>query len=78
MKGLKAAVDHARRFDARVIIEKAILGRELECAVLDQEGLRASGVGEVISFHDFYDYEAKYVDDGQEKCLSLPKIFQKQ
>lgn len=68
---LKEAIDHARKFDTRLIIEKAIVGREVECAVLDYQGLKASGVGEVISNHDFYDYEAKYVDDGQEK-MSIP------
>jgi D-alanine-D-alanine ligase len=71
MKDLKAAIHHARQFDTRVIIEQAIYGREIECAVLEYDGLKASGVGEVISSHDFYDYEAKYIDDGLEK-MSIP------
>lgn len=68
---LKDAIDHARKFDTRLIVEKAIVGREVECAVLDDQDIKVSGVGEVISSHDFYDYEAKYVDDGQEK-MAVP------
>jgi D-alanine-D-alanine ligase len=60
-----AAVEEAFRFDAKIVIEEAIAGRELECAVLGNEDPRASGVGEIIPNprHGFYSYQAKYLDD---------------
>jgi D-alanine-D-alanine ligase len=56
------AMDFALQFDTRVIIEKAIDCREIECAVLGNENPVASILGEVISNHEFYSYEAKYID----------------
>jgi len=61
---LAAALGQAAGLDLKVLVEQAIDGRELECGVLGNEEPEASGVGEVISCHEFYDYEAKYVDDG--------------
>lgn len=57
----EGAVRKSARFDRKVLIEKGIDGRELECAVLGNEDPQASVVGEVISANEFYDYEAKYV-----------------
>lgn len=54
--GLLGAAEH----DRKMLVEEAIIGRELECAVLGGEDCRASGVGEVLAAADFYDYEAKY------------------
>ncbi len=62
MQGLRDAVVEALKFDGKVLIEKAIVGRELECAVLDAETLIPSGVGEVLATADFYSYDAKYAD----------------
>jgi len=56
------AMDFALQFDTRVIIEKAIDCREIECAVLGNENPVASVLGEIISHHEFYSYEAKYID----------------
>ncbi len=56
------AVDFALQFDTRVIIEKAIDCREIECAVLGNEKPAASILGEIIPRHEFYSYEAKYID----------------
>jgi D-alanine-D-alanine ligase len=50
------------RFDRKIIIEKGIDARELECAILGNDEPEASGVGEVLSGNEFYDYEAKYVN----------------
>lgn len=67
--GLDAAVEAARAHDPKVIIEAAIVGREIECAVietLDGSGPATSLLGEievVDAAHDFYDFEAKYLDD---------------
>ena len=57
----EAAVRHSAEFDRKILIEKGIDGRELECAVLGNDDPRASVVGEVLSANEFYDYDAKYV-----------------
>jgi D-alanine-D-alanine ligase len=59
---LKESITKALRFDTRVLIEKAIKGREIECAVLGNTDLIASIPGEIIPTHSFYSYEAKYID----------------
>ena len=56
------AVRCSARFDRKILIEKGIDGRELECAILGNDDARASVVGEVLPAHEFYDYDAKYVD----------------
>ncbi len=58
---LHAALTEALKCDSRVLIEEAIAGREVECAVFEDNGeLLASGVGEVIAADTFYSYDAKY------------------
>lgn len=57
---LSAALDFAAGYDRKVIIEEAIDAREFECAVLGNEEPMVSGVGEVLSAAEFYDYDAKY------------------
>lgn len=77
--GLRAAVEEARRFDPKVVVEAGIVGREIECAVLDGHGSaapRASLPGEIVVAHDegetqFYDFESKYQDTGSTQ-LSCP------
>ncbi|MEI6650859.1 MAG: D-alanine--D-alanine ligase [Candidatus Moraniibacteriota bacterium] len=58
----RAAVDEAFRYDTKIIVEEAIVGRELECAILGNELPIASLPGEVIPHAEFYSYEAKYID----------------
>jgi D-alanine-D-alanine ligase len=50
-------------FDTKIILEEHIKGREIECSVLGNEKPIASVPGEVISNHEFYSYEAKYIDE---------------
>jgi len=57
------AIAHAFSYDHKVILEKAIIGREIECSVLGNEVIEVSLAGEVIPHHSFYSYEAKYLDD---------------
>ena len=57
------AIALAFQYDSKVLIEEYIEGRELECAVLGNREPTASVVGEVIPNHDFYSYEAKYIDE---------------
>jgi len=54
------AVLASARYDRKVILEKGIDARELECAVLGNEAPEASCVGEILSAREFYDYKAKY------------------
>ncbi|MFD5322054.1 D-alanine--D-alanine ligase family protein [Streptomyces sp. NPDC127098] len=62
---LPAAVEEARRHDPKIIVESLLRGREIECGVLEfEDGPRASLPAEIppVSSHDFYDFEAKYID----------------
>jgi D-alanine-D-alanine ligase len=63
---LSAAINDALLYDSKVLIETAINGREIECAVLERDGTSyASVVGEIVvnPQFEFYDFEAKYLDD---------------
>ena len=58
---LKKALKVAAAEDYKILVEEAITGRELECAVLQTpDGVEASGVGEILAAAEFYDYDAKY------------------
>ena len=73
---LAKAINFAFQFDTRVMIEKAIDCREIECAVLGNDNLAASILGEIIPQHEFYSYEAKYLDpDGA--ALKIPAEINK-
>ncbi len=67
VKGLKEAC----KYDRKVMVEESINCREFECAVLGNNDPVASGIGEIIPSHEFYDYEAKYFDDGK-SVLIIP------
>jgi D-alanine-D-alanine ligase len=60
---LREAINDAARYDRRIIVEKAVTGREIEVSVLGNDHPMASLPGEIITGHDFYDYEDKYIDD---------------
>ena len=63
------ALENAFAFDNKIIIEEYIKGKEIECSILGNEKLIASVPGEIIPTHDFYSYEAKYLDDNGAKML---------
>ena len=82
---LDAAVATAREIDTKVLVEGAIVGREIECGVLEGEAggaPEASVLAEVrvISGHDWYDFEAKYIDDACEYDIpaNLPERVTRQ
>lgn len=50
-------------FDTKILVEQAIDARELECAVLGNDDPKASIIGEIVPKHEFYTYEAKYIDE---------------
>ena len=58
---LKSAVEHAAAYDRKVIVERGIIGREFECAVLGNENPVASVPCEILPSRDFYDYDDKYL-----------------
>lgn len=61
--GYEGALDEAFSFDSKILLERSIAGREIECAVLGNEDPQASVAGEIVPRHEFYSYEAKYLDD---------------
>lgn len=63
-KELVKAIKEAKKYDDKVIIEKFIKARELECAVLEnKKDIICSNPGEINSANEFYDYDAKYVNE---------------
>jgi len=62
-RALKKALELAASYDTKVIVERAIVGRELECSVLGNDDPQASAPCEIIPSREFYDYEDKYLLD---------------
>lgn len=54
------AIEEACVYDKKVLVEEAIVGKEVECAVLGNDNPKASTVGEILSAEEFYSYDAKY------------------
>lgn len=67
---LAAALENAMKFDRKVIVEEFIDGREVECSVLGNDNPAAAEVGEIIPTVEFYDFDAKYVDNSTK--LQIP------
>jgi D-alanine-D-alanine ligase len=61
--GLDHAVKDAFQYDEKILLEEYVEGREIECSVLGNEEPVASLPGEIIPRHEFYSYEAKYIDE---------------
>src|SRR5712691_5879755 len=61
---LVAGLRLASSFDRKLLVERAVDARELEVSVLGNDEPQASVVGEVVPAHEFYDYDAKYLDEG--------------
>jgi len=59
-KQLIEHITYAAKFDSKILIEQNINGREVECAVLGNEEVKASCVGEILPAEDFYTFDAKY------------------
>jgi D-alanine-D-alanine ligase len=72
VRQLAAALDHAFDLDVKVVVEKAVDGREIECAVLGNRHPRSAGPGEILPGNEFYDYEAKYGDAGSQVLIPAP------
>ena len=66
--GLAAAFAH----DTKALVEQGVTARELECGVLGNDAPEASTVGEVVPGHEFYDFEAKYLDEALKLEIPAP------
>jgi D-alanine-D-alanine ligase len=79
---LDAALADAFRYDSKILVEKGIAAREIELAVLEHrtpgEAPRVSVAGEVTPTHEFYSYEAKYLDDNVAALLIPARISDEQ
>jgi len=79
---LEGAVEEAASYDRKIIVEEAVGGkkgkaREIECAVLGNDKPAASIAGEIIPIKEFYDYDAKYLEEGSELVIPA-KLTKKQ
>jgi D-alanine-D-alanine ligase len=73
-KALGHALADACRYDTKLVVERGLDAREIEVAVLGNDQPEASLPGEILPARDWYDYEAKYVDEGTE--LAVPASLQ--
>lgn len=70
LEGLKLAAKH----DTKILVERNIIGREIECAVLGSAAeVEASGVGEILAAAEFYDFDAKY-NNAESKTVLSPEL----
>ena len=60
LEELKKSIEYAAEFDKKILIEQGIVGKEIECAVLGNEDVISSCVGEIKPAEEFYSYDAKY------------------
>src|SRR5438874_5279379 len=73
-KELGPAIDEAGKFDRKIVIEEGVGGkknkaREIECSVLGNDNPEASVPGEIVPSAEFYDYTAKYLDEGSQLII---------
>ncbi len=73
-KELGPAIEEAAKFDRKIVIEQGVGGkknkaREIECSVLGNDEPTASIPGEIVPIKEFYDYNAKYLDEGSELII---------
>ena len=69
---LRAALDEAARYDRKLVVEMAVNAREIEVSVLGNDQPTASVPGEIVPCNEFYDYAAKYVDEGSQLLIPAP------
>jgi len=76
-KLFKEAIYSAFMHDSKILAEEYIKGREIECSVLGNENPIASLPGEVVPLHEFYSYEAKYIDENGAKLICPAELSKK-
>lgn len=67
---LSEAIQNAAKYDVKILIEEGIVGKEVECAVLGNEEVLASTVGQIVPAEEFYSFDAKY--NNQESYTKIP------
>lgn len=67
---LKQAIEYAAKFDTKILVEEGIKGKEVECAVLGNEEVIASCIGEIKPAEEFYSFDAKY--NNKESIIEIP------
>lgn len=72
MKELPAAIDLAAEFALKIMVERAVTAREIELSVLGNDDVRASVPGEILPHREFYDYTAKYLEEGTRLLIPAP------
>jgi D-alanine-D-alanine ligase len=81
-KDLPAAMDVAAEFALKILVERAVAAREIEVSVLGNDEIEASIPGEIVPHREFYDYTAKYLEQGTNLVIPAPltkkqaKLFQ--
>ncbi|HWG59384.1 MAG TPA: D-alanine--D-alanine ligase family protein [Candidatus Acidoferrales bacterium] len=71
-RDLPAAMDTAAEFALKIIVERAVSAREIEVSVLGNDDVRASIPGEIVPHREFYDYAAKYLEQGTRLVIPAP------
>ena len=66
---LPAAMDFAAEYALKIIVERAVTAREIEVSVLGNDEIKASVPGEIVPHREFYDYTAKYLEDGTQLLI---------
>ncbi len=69
---LVSAASVALAYDEWILVEEAIIGREIEVSILGNHSPRASVPGEIIPGNEFYDYKDKYIDEGAQLLIPAP------
>ena len=57
---LKQAIENAKQYDNKILVEEGIIGKEVECAILEDKDIKASTIGEIKSAEEYYSFDAKY------------------
>ena len=69
---LSKAIEYAGKYDKKILIEQGIIGKEVECAVLGNEDVISSCVGEIKAADEFYSYDAKYNNEESKTIIPAP------
>ena len=80
IKELKENIEYASLFDKKILIEQGIVGKEIECAVLGNEDIITSCVGEIKPAEEFYSYDAKYKNENSKTEIpaNIPEEISKE
>ncbi|HXX45157.1 MAG TPA: D-alanine--D-alanine ligase family protein [Candidatus Acidoferrales bacterium] len=69
---LSAAIDLAAEYALKILVERCVTAREIEVSVLGNDDVRASIPGEILPHREFYDYRAKYLEEGTQLLIPAP------